>query len=87
MSDWINLTAIWKIIVFGLIAGAGLPTLFAIGMLALSRGPKARAADADSEVLVGGSPAGIAVASLCFLIVVAAIVWGIYKIYALGHPH
>lgn len=87
MSDWINLTAIWKIIVFGLIAGAGLPTLFAIGMLALSRGPKARTADADSEVLVGGSPAGIAVASLCFLIVVAAIVWGIYKIYELGHPH
>jgi hypothetical protein len=87
MSDWINLAAIWKIVVFGLIAGAGLPTLFAIGMLALSRGPKARVADADSEVLVGGSPAGIAVASLCFLIVVAAVVWGIYKIYQLGHPH
>jgi hypothetical protein len=87
MSDWINLAAIWKIIVFSLIAGAGLPALFAIGMLALSRGPKVRAADADSEVLVGGSPAGIAVASLCFLIVLAAIVWGIYKVYQLGHPH
>jgi hypothetical protein len=87
MSDWINLSAIWKIIVFGLIAGAGLPTLFAIGMLALSRGAKTRTADADSDVIVGGSPVGIAAASLCFLIVLAAIVWGIYKVYQLGHPH
>jgi hypothetical protein len=87
MSDWISLSAIWKIIVFGLIAGAGLPTLFAIGMLALSRGPKARAASADSDVIVGGSPVGIAAAALCFLIVLAAIVWGIYKVYQLGHPH
>jgi len=26
--SWINLTALWKILVFGLIAGAGLPALF-----------------------------------------------------------
>jgi hypothetical protein len=87
MDDWINLSALWKIVVFGLIAGAGLPTLFAIGMLALSQGPKARTADADSDVIVGGSPVGIAAAAVCFLIVVAAIVWGIYKVYELGHPH
>jgi hypothetical protein len=86
MDDWINLSAIWKIVVFGLIAGAGLPTLFAIGMLALSRGPKARTANADSDVIVGGSPVGIATAAVCFLIVLAAIAWGIYKVYQLGHP-
>ena len=38
MSSWINLSAIWKIVVFGLLAGAGLPALFAIGMTSLSRG-------------------------------------------------
>ena len=42
--SWINLSAIWKIVVFGLIAGAGLPALFAVGMYSLSKGPKARTA-------------------------------------------
>src|SRR5438876_468171 len=28
--SWINLSAIWKILVFGLLAGAGLPALFAL---------------------------------------------------------
>ena len=55
-------------------------------MLALSKGPKAQTANADSDVIVGGSPVGIATAALCFLIVLAAIVWGIYKVYELGHP-
>jgi len=87
MSNWINLAALWKIVVFGLIAGAGLPALFAVGLLALSRGPNARAADADSDVVVGGNPVGMVAAALCFLIVLAAIAWGIYKIYQLGHPH
>jgi hypothetical protein len=84
--SWINLSAIWKIVVFGLIAGAGLPALFAVGMYSLSRGPKARTAGADSEVVVGGSPAGIVAAALCFLIVLAAIGWGIYEVYKIGHP-
>ena len=38
--SWINLTALWKIVVFGLIAGAGLPALFAGGLYALSHGPR-----------------------------------------------
>ena len=57
--SWINLTAIWKIVVFGLVAGAGLPALFSIGLLAMSKGPKARAAGADGDVVVGGSAAGL----------------------------
>lgn len=87
MSAWINLSAIWKIVVFGLIAGAGLPALFGVGLVALSRGPQAQGADADTEVVVGGNPAGLLAAALCFLVVLAAIAWGIYKIYQLGHPH
>ena len=30
--SWINLSALWKILVFGLVAGAGLPALFAVGI-------------------------------------------------------
>jgi hypothetical protein len=91
---WVNWSAIWKIVVFGLLAGAGLPALFAVGMLSLGRGPKSVRAGAaggtaggtDSDVLVGGSTLGMAGAAICFLIVLAAIGWGIYEIYQIGHP-
>jgi hypothetical protein len=89
--SWINLTALWKIVVFGLIAGAGLPALFAGGLYSLSLGPnraRAAAADggADSDVLIGGSVIGMVIAAIAFLIVLAAIGWSIYEIYTLGHP-
>ena len=90
--SWINLTALWKIIVFGLIAGAGLPALFAGGLYTLSLGPnRARAATAgadggDSDTLVGGSIIGMVLAAIAFLIVLAAIGWSVYEIYTLGHP-
>jgi hypothetical protein len=89
--SWINLSALWKIVVYGLIAGAGLPALFAGGLYSLSLGPnRARAAGADggadSDVLVGGSVIGIVLAVLAFLIVLAAVGWSIYEIYQIGHP-
>ena len=90
--SWINLTALWKIIVFGLVAGAGLPALFAGGLYALSLGPnRARAATAgpdggDSDLLIGGSVVGMVLAAIAFLIVLAAIGWSVYEIYTLGHP-
>jgi hypothetical protein len=89
--QWINLTALWKIIVFGLIAGAGLPAIFAGGLYALSQGPRTRVANADgtttdSDALVGGSVIGIALAAVAFLIVLAAIGWGVYEVYQIGHP-
>ena len=84
--SWINLSALWKIVVFGLLAGAGLPALFAVGLLSLSRGPKTRTAGGDSEAVVGGSLAGMIIAAVCFLVVVAAIGWGIYEVYRIGHP-
>jgi len=82
----INLSALWKIVVFGLLAGAGLPALFAAGMLSLSRGQKTQTAGADSEAVVGGSLAGMIIAAMCFLVVLAAIGWGIYEVYRIGHP-
>jgi hypothetical protein len=88
MNQWINLSALWKIIVIGLLAGAGLPALFAIGLRALNSGPQAPATagvDADGNdissapIVTGGVP-GIAAATLCFAAVLAAIGWGIYSI-------
>jgi hypothetical protein len=92
MNSWIDLTALWQIVVVGLIAGAGLPALFAIGMVAISQSGRGRAqtagADADTtDTLVGGSVPGMIAGGLCFLIVLAAIGWGIVAIYQAGHPH
>jgi O-antigen ligase len=84
--SWINLTVVWKVIVFGLIAGAGLPAIFSFGLLSLSRGPRTQTAGGDSDALVGGNPLGIVIAAICFLIVLAAIGWGIYEVYQIGHP-
>jgi hypothetical protein len=87
--SWINLSALWKIVGYGLVAGAGLPALFAIGVYALSRGPRLQAAGADgetSDALIGGSIIGMLIAAICFLAVLAAVGWGVYEIYTLGHP-
>jgi hypothetical protein len=88
--SWINLSALWKIVVFGLIAGAGLPALFAVGLRALSMPGGSRVqtvgADSDSDQLIGGNPLGIIIAAICFLIILAALGWGIYEVYQIGHP-
>jgi hypothetical protein len=88
MNTWINLNALWKIVVYGLVLGAGLPALFAVGLFSLTRGPKLQAAGADgeSDTLVGGSVVGMIGAVLCALIVLAAVGWGVYTIYTTGHP-
>jgi hypothetical protein len=82
MNTWINLHALWKIVVIGLLAGAGLPALFAIGLRAVSlQSPgKAQTAGGDSEAVIGDNPLGIAAGALCFLVVLAGIAWGIYMI-------
>jgi hypothetical protein len=95
MNDWLDLTALAKILIGGLICGAGLPAVFALGLRALRMGaPTAAPAAVGAgraatghraerpDRLVGGSPLGIAAATVCFAVVVTAIGWGIYLIVA-----
>jgi hypothetical protein len=96
VNDWINLSALWQIVVVGLLAGAGLPALFAVGLRFLNL-PSARVATAgagpdghhhavsghaDEETVYGGNPVGLVVAGICFAIILAAIGYGIYLIVA-----
>jgi hypothetical protein len=96
VNDWINLSALWQIVVVGLLAGAGLPALFAVGLRFLNM-PTARVAPAgagadghhhsvsghaDEETVYGGNPMGLVVAGTCFAIILAAIGYGIYLIVA-----
>lgn len=85
MSSWIDLKAVWEIVVVGLLAGAGLPALFAVGLRALGRPGPGHVRTSESNELVGGNPVGIAVATVCFAVVLAAIGYGIYIIVASGH--
>ena len=84
MSTWIDYTALWEIVVVGLLAGAGLPAVFALGLRALSAPGRGRGGT-GAGAAGGASPAGIAVAALCFAIVLAAIGYGIFIIVASGH--
>jgi hypothetical protein len=82
-NSWINLDALWKIVVLGLICGAGLPALFAIGLRLLSLpGHAATAAGAsdNDEQIYFGNVGGAIGAGICFAIVLAAIGLGIYWI-------
>ncbi len=74
MNSWINLNALWKIVVVGLLTGAGLPALFAVGLRVLSS--PARPGEAAAGRGTAG-PLGYPVAGLCFAAVLAAIGWGI----------
>jgi hypothetical protein len=80
VNNWIDLQALWQIVVFGLLAGAGLPAVFALGLRALSMGKTETTAESDT--IVGGNPVGLVLGGLCFLIVLAAIAGGIYFIVA-----
>jgi hypothetical protein len=67
--------------------GAGLPALFAIGLRALVMpGSRVQTAGADSDHVYGGNVLGLIIASICFLIILAALGWGIYEVYPIGHP-
>ncbi len=78
---------VWEIVVVGLLAGAGLPALFAIGMRVLGKPGKGHGAARPSRTdeLVGGNPAAMAIAALCFAICLGAVGYGIYIIVVSGH--
>jgi hypothetical protein len=81
VNSWIDLQALWQIVVVGLLAGAGLPALFAVGLRALSIGRTQTAGGPEPERSGGGvNPLGLVIAIVCFAVVVAAVGWGIYFI-------
>lgn len=94
MNDWVNWHALWQIVALGLVCGAGLPALFAVGLVALNTGNRVQTAGAggaggttesDESRVYGGNPVGLVAACLCFAIVLGAIGYGIYLIVASSH--
>lgn len=83
LDDWINLGALWRIVVVAIIAGAGLPAVFAIGLRLLDSGDDRPAGDtSEGTVVATRNPIALAAAGVCFAAVLAGIAWGIYLIVA-----
>lgn len=75
------LNSVWKVLLVGLIIGAGLPALFAVGVRGLAIGNGHEAADGQ---LHKPNPFGNVLAAIAFLVVIAAIVLGILIIVSSG---
>jgi hypothetical protein len=77
--------AVWKILVVGIILGAGLPALFATGIRSLAFGT---GGEAEEHTAGGGlaapHPIGRAIAYLCFAVVLLIVVLGIVYIVVTG---
>jgi len=78
MSSYVEWGALGNIVVVGLLVGAGLPALFAVGVRALA-GPGARGDDGRRSL------AQAALAIACFAIIIVAVVGAIAFIAAGGH--
>jgi hypothetical protein len=84
--SWINLSAIWKIVVFGTLAGPACPPCSPSACAPWSCRAADADAGADSDHVYGGNVPGLVIAVICFLIILAALGWGIYEVYQIGHP-
>ncbi|WP_420752050.1 hypothetical protein [Rhodococcus sp. O3] len=69
-----TLSSLWQVVLVGLIFGAGLPALFALGMRSLASG--------GTDENAGPTPIGKAGAIVCFAVVVIAIIAGILLLTA-----
>jgi hypothetical protein len=78
--------ALWQVLLVGLLLGAGLPALFALGLRSLNSGRIVAVggggAGAQGSLTDGSrpSPLGLAGAVICFAILVAAVLFGIVVI-------
>lgn len=78
MSEFIDFQAIGQIILVGLVFGAGLPALFALGVRALAE-PAAQQQDGTVSLTRR------AIAYACFAIIVIAVLGAVIYIAAGGH--
>lgn len=78
MSDYIDLKVVGQVIGLGLLLGAGLPMIFAVGLRSLSSG--ADGTSTGRSLQVTKAPGALLVAAFCFTVVGAAVVYGIWLI-------
>lgn len=75
MSNWFNYVAAGKILVFGLLVGAALPALFAVGVRLNAEG--VGAAEHGDGAVAHKNPVLVALSWLIFGLVLAAVIVGV----------
>ncbi|GAA4586933.1 hypothetical protein BJY16_008068 [Actinoplanes octamycinicus] len=78
------LTGAWQVLVAGLLLGAGLPVLFALGIRSLAWGAGEASVDATGVTPGRRRPVGTALGYLLFAVVVAGVLLGLTFIVATG---
>jgi hypothetical protein len=78
-SGYVDWSSMWKILVISIVAGAGMVTVFSIGMVALSASGYLRGETDGASV--GRHVLPLVVCVICGLIVVAGVVYGIHVIF------
>jgi hypothetical protein len=77
--------AVWKVLVVGIVLGAGLPALFAVGIRAMAYGQGGDAEEhAQGAALAAPHPLGRVIGILCFAVVLLAVVLALVYIVATG---
>jgi hypothetical protein len=76
------LQAAWKVLLYSLLLGAGLPIVYAVGVRALAIG--GRGSESVGPVGVRRHPLATALASACFLVVLAGVAVGLTYVVASG---
>lgn len=74
----------WKVLLTGLVLGAGLPAVFALGVRALAFGRGGDAEVSADGTVPAAHPVGRALAALCFAVVLAGVALGITFVVATG---
>ena len=74
----------WKVLLAGLVLGAGLPTVFGLGIRDLAFGQGGDAEVHDPGTAPAAHPVGRVIAVLCFAIVVVVVALGLTYIVASG---
>jgi hypothetical protein len=74
LSSYIDVSALIKILLIGIVAGAGLTAVFSFGVRELSKG--GYVPENDGSTTARQTPS-LVVAALCFLVVLAGIGYGI----------
>ncbi|GAA5152208.1 hypothetical protein GCM10023340_32160 [Nocardioides marinquilinus] len=76
------LDAAWQVLLVGLVLGAGLPAVFALGIRFL--GQEHATSGGTGFATAGPTPVGRVLAGVCFLVVLAGIALGITIVVAAG---
>ncbi|MGC4110247.1 MAG: hypothetical protein QM747_07440 [Nocardioides sp.] len=72
----------WKVLVYSVILGAGLPIVYALGIRSLALGSGAGTSEVEANP--ARNPVGAVLAAICFLVVVAGVGVGLTYVIAAG---